>query len=109
MSTATPTAEATPAPEPAPRPAAEADLPTGGVLTEAMVGLGDWTVFSARALGGIPARSFTARDLLRVAVEVGVSSVGVVAVTGLFIGLVVAVQTYCQFHMIELYAALSAF
>src|SRR5262249_8089546 len=109
MSTATPTAEATPAPEPAPRPAAEGDLPTGGVLTEAMVGLGDWTVFSARALGGIPARSFTARDLLRVAVEVGVSSVGVVAVTGLFIGMVLAVQTYSQFHTIGLETSIGAF
>jgi phospholipid/cholesterol/gamma-HCH transport system permease protein len=107
MSTATPTTEATP--EPAPRPTAEPDLPRGGPLTEAMVGLGDWTTFSARALRAIPARAFIARDLLRVAVEVGVSSVGVVAVTGLFIGMVLAVQTYSQFHNIGLETSIGAF
>src|SRR5947199_2932452 len=91
MSTTAPSAA--PNPEPNPRPAAQPDLAPGGPLTEAMVGLGDWTVFAARALGAIPARAFNARDLLRVAVDVGVSSVGVIMVTGLFIGMVLAVQT----------------
>src|SRR5438067_10556666 len=107
MSTAAPSAE--PSPGPAPRPAADPDLAPGGPFTEALVGLGDWTVFSARALAAIPARAFIARDLLRVAVDVGVSSVGVVAVTGLFIGMVLAVQTYSQFHNIGLETSIGAF
>ena len=48
MSSAAPSAE--PNPGPAPRPAADPDLAPGGPFTEALVGLGDWTVFSARAL-----------------------------------------------------------
>ncbi len=84
------------------------DIAPGGALTEAMVGLGDWTVFALRTLRGVRERHFTGRDLLRISVEIGVSSVGVVAVTGMFIGMVLAVQTYGQFHTIGLETSLGA-
>jgi phospholipid/cholesterol/gamma-HCH transport system permease protein len=95
MSTATRTTAATPAPPPGP-------------LSIAVVSLGDWSLFSARAVGGIVGRAFPARELLRLCAEVGVNSVGVVAVTGMFIGMVLAVQTYNQFHSIGLETSLGA-
>jgi len=83
-------------------------LPIGGPLAVALVGLGDWTLFSTRALSGIVGRAFTRRELVRVAAEVGVSSFPVVAVTGLFIGMVLSVQTYNQFHTVGLETSLGA-
>jgi phospholipid/cholesterol/gamma-HCH transport system permease protein len=114
MSTAipAPTGDHPPAaaePGAAPLPKRDDDsLPIGGPLARAMVGLGDWALFSARTLSGVAGRAFSGRELLRVAVEVGVSSVGVVAVTGLFIGMVLAVQTYSQFHTVGLETSLGA-
>jgi phospholipid/cholesterol/gamma-HCH transport system permease protein len=99
-------AEAIPAPPPD-RPAS----PLSGLwvgLSDALVGLGDWTLFAARAAAGVASRHLKARELLHVCIEFGVSSVGVVAVTGLFIGMVLAVQAYSQFHMIGLDTSLGA-
>src|SRR4051812_9870686 len=73
-----------------------------------MVALGDWTLFSVRAVRGVAGRAFPRRDLLRICVEIGVNSMGVVAVTGMFIGMVLAVQTYNQFHAIGLETSLGA-
>ena len=77
-------------------------------LADSVVGLGDWAVFAARTVAGIFRGSFRRRDLLRISVEVGVASVGIVAVTGAFIGMVLAVQTYGQFHRIGLDTSLGA-
>jgi len=77
-------------------------------LATALVGLGDWALFAGRAFAGVMRRSFPARELLRVAFEVGYASVGVVAITGLFIGMVLAVQAYGQFHTIGLDTSLGA-
>jgi phospholipid/cholesterol/gamma-HCH transport system permease protein len=77
-------------------------------FTEALVAFGDWWVFALRAFAGIVQRSFGVREFLRVAVEVGVNSVGVVAITGTFIGMVLAVQAYGQFHTIGLETSLGA-
>jgi phospholipid/cholesterol/gamma-HCH transport system permease protein len=73
-----------------------------------MVLFGDWALFALRALKGIPGRAFGRRELLRISVEVGTNSVGVVAVTGMFIGMVLAVQAYGQFHTIGLETSLGA-
>jgi phospholipid/cholesterol/gamma-HCH transport system permease protein len=78
------------------------------VAADAAVALGDWCLFSARALGGVFGPAYGRRDLLRVAVEVGANSVGVVAITGVFIGMVLAVQAYGQFHTIGLETSLGA-
>jgi phospholipid/cholesterol/gamma-HCH transport system permease protein len=72
------------------------------------VALGDWWLFVFRAFRGIVGRSFTRRDLLRICVEVGSNSMGVIGVTGTFIGMVLAVQAYGQFHTIGLETSLGA-
>lgn len=77
-------------------------------LGEAFVGLGDWTLFAGRAASGVFSRHLKGAELLRVCVEVGVASVGVIAITGLFIGMVLAVQAYSQFHTIGLETSLGA-
>lgn len=77
-------------------------------LADAAIALGDWTLFSLRALKGVAGGAFGARDLLRVSVEVGANSVGVVSITGVFIGMVLAVQAYGQFHTIGLETSLGA-
>ena len=77
-------------------------------LAGKVVALGDWSLFAARAIAGVTGRAFGRRELLRVSVEVGANSVGVVAITGLFIGMVLAVQAYGQFHTIGLETSLGA-
>jgi phospholipid/cholesterol/gamma-HCH transport system permease protein len=77
-------------------------------LDDAFIGLGDWSLFAVRAISGVFSRHLKGRELLRVCVEFGVSSVGVVAITGMFIGMVLAVQAYNQFHMIGLDTSLGA-
>lgn len=88
-------------------PADRLRLPDLGVRS-ALVGLGDWALFSGRAVFGIPSRHLKSVELLRACVEIGVASVGVVAVTGLFIGMVLAVQTYSQFELVGLETSLGA-
>ncbi|MCS6863887.1 MAG: ABC transporter permease [Gemmataceae bacterium] len=83
----------------------------GTVLTAAadiVVAFGDWWLFTFRTASGILAGTFTRMELLRVMVEVGANSVGVIAITGLFIGMVLAVQAYGQFHTIGLETSLGA-
>jgi phospholipid/cholesterol/gamma-HCH transport system permease protein len=92
--------------EPAPPPPPRRGL--FALVAENFEGLGDWSLFSLRAVAGIGTRHMKRRELLRICVEVGVSSVWVVGVTGLFIGMVLAIQTYSQFHMIGLDTSLGA-
>jgi phospholipid/cholesterol/gamma-HCH transport system permease protein len=77
-------------------------------LADATVALGGWTQFAARTFSGVFRGTFRWRELLRVSVEVGVASAGVVAITGAFIGMVLAVQAYGQFHTIGLETSLGA-
>lgn len=84
------------------------ERPTGP-LAAAAVGLGDWTAFSRRVVAGAIAKAFSIRELIRVSAEVGAGSLGVVAVTGMFIGMVLAVQAYSQFHNVGLETSLGAF
>ncbi|AMV28290.1 putative phospholipid ABC transporter permease protein MlaE [Gemmata sp. SH-PL17] len=79
-----------------------------GPFTNAMIAFGDWWLFSLRAAKGIAQRAFGSRDFLRLSVEVGTNSVSVVAITGMFIGMVLAVQAYGQFHTIGLETSLGA-
>ena len=73
-----------------------------------MIAFGDWSLFAGRTISGILRGAFRRGDLMRVAVEVGVASVGVIAITGTFIGMVLAVQAYGQFHTIGLETSLGA-
>lgn len=77
-------------------------------LADGFVALGDWALFATRAVSGIVRGSFRGRELLRVSVEVGYASTGVIALTGLFIGMVLAVQTYSQFQVIGKETSLGA-
>ncbi len=103
-----------PAGDPAPAPARLASrardlpLPIQGPIGAAFEGLGDWAMFSARAISGVARRSFGVREMIRISAEVGVNSLGVVAITGMFIGMVMAVQAYNQFHRIGLETSLGA-
>jgi phospholipid/cholesterol/gamma-HCH transport system permease protein len=66
-------------------------------LEDALVGLGDLTVFTLRVCVWLPRRPAPG-SVLPVFYAIGFQSVPVVAVTGLFIGMVLAVQAYSTFH-----------
>lgn len=63
----------------------------------ALVGLGDWALFSMSTLRWLVFRRPYARTMTPVLVSVGYQSAGVVVVTGFFIGMVLAVHSYDQF------------
>jgi phospholipid/cholesterol/gamma-HCH transport system permease protein len=108
MSAALPASTGDPAPvRPAPK-SDEGGIPLAGPIGKAVEGLGDWALFSARAVSGVARRSFGVREMIRISAEVGVNSLGVVATTGMFIGMVMAVQAYNQFHRIGLETSLGA-
>lgn len=106
--------------EPAPAEQGEADAPAVSLpaasllapvlepLAGSLVGLGDWTLFSLQATSGLVSRHLKRAEFLRSCVEIGVGSFGVVAITGVFIGMVLAVQAYNQFHTIGLETSLGA-
>ena len=71
-------------------------------------GIGDWTLFAVRTVAGSFSKQCKGSEVVRSCVEIGVGSVGVVAVTGAFIGMVLAVQTYAQFHRLGLATSLGA-
>jgi phospholipid/cholesterol/gamma-HCH transport system permease protein len=91
--------------------AVAAEAPAPGLLSavvEAFEGLGEWTAFSARAVAGVVSRHFRRSELIRLCSEIGVGSLTVVGVTGTFIGMVLAVQAYAQFHQIGLDTSMGA-
>lgn len=95
----------------APAPPTPVTRPAGPLrqwVEDALAGLGDWSAFSARAVSGTLTRHFKARELLHTCVNVGVSSAGVIAITGTFIGMVLAVQAYSQLHQVGLDTSLGA-
>ena len=74
----------------------------GAPVYATLVGLGDVSLFAAQTLGWLArARSYP-RTLLPALYSVGVRSVPVIAITGMFIGMVLAVQSYGQFHQLGL-------
>lgn len=64
--------------------------------------LGDWSIFAAHTIAWTLRRRPSKGTFLPICHFVGVRSVGVVAITGLFIGMVMAVQVYSQFHRLGL-------
>lgn len=103
------TAEAEP-PAAAPPPERTVPQPNAfkAAVADGLIGLGDWAVFASRAVAGVASKHLKASELLRLCVEVGSGSVGVIAITGTFIGMVLAVQAYSQFHMIGMDTSLGA-
>src|SRR5215471_5677011 len=69
-------------------------------LYDAIVGFGDLAIFAGRAFAWTFWRRPAARTMVPVFNAVGVKSVPVVTVTGLFIGMVIAIQSYDQFSQL---------
>ncbi|HEY4259256.1 MAG TPA: ABC transporter permease [Schlesneria sp.] len=74
----------------------------GRLVANFIIAIGDLTRFLFLTLGGLMGQLPRSRVLWPVMYEVGVRSVPVIAVTGLFIGMVLAVQTYDTLRMYRL-------
>jgi len=77
-------------------------LALGDGLARVVAGLGDFALFTGGTLAWSVRRRPAPRTLLPSLYYVGVRSVPVVAVTGMFIGMVLAVQSYNQFNKVGL-------
>jgi phospholipid/cholesterol/gamma-HCH transport system permease protein len=75
---------------------------------EALTGFGDLAVFAGQALAWTIWRRPRAQTFIPILYAVGVRSVPVVAITGMFIGMVVAIQTYDEFYQLGLASHLGA-
>jgi len=103
---------ATPAPPAPPKGIADwlagqiAEL--GALVLGAVAAIGDVTIFALRTLGWIVARRQRRDVLLPAFYQIGVLSLPVVALTGLFIGMVLAVQSFAQFKALGLQTRLGS-
>ena len=83
-----------------------ADL--GEVLIYWIAGLGDVSLFAMRTFGWLVSRFPRKGTMWPALYQIGVLSLPVVALTGTFIGMVLAVQSYAQFKMLGLETRLGA-
>lgn len=110
---ATTPADTVPTP-PSSRPAGVADwlaaqiAELGAFVLDRVAGIGDVTLFSLRTLGWIFSRRQRRDVLLPAFYQIGVLSLPVVALTGLFIGMVLAVQSFAQFKALGLQTRLGS-
>lgn len=81
---------------------------SGEMAIEAFSYVGGMTHFIASTIGWMFRRAPRADQLLPTFYEVGIRSLPVVAITGTFIGMVLAVQTYYQFRTLGLESRLGA-
>jgi phospholipid/cholesterol/gamma-HCH transport system permease protein len=70
-------------------------------IADAIVDLGDLSIFAFQICAGLCRRS-SYTTLLPISYSVGVRSIPVVTITGLFIGMVLAVQAYAEFYHLGL-------
>jgi len=80
----------------------------GEVVCQAIEGLGDITIFAWRTLVWLFTRWPSRSVLLESLHQIGVRSLPVVALTGTFIGMVLAVQSYYQFRSFGMETRLGA-
>jgi len=80
----------------------------GRFVVAAITAVGDLSVFAFRMTGWMIVRLPKRSVLLHSCYQIGVLSVPVVIVTGAFIGMVLAVQTYDQLHMMHFETHLGA-
>ena len=66
-------------------------------IADAILDLADLSIFAVRIFAGIRRRS-SYNTILPISYSVGVLSIPVVAITGTFIGMVLAVQAYAEFY-----------
>jgi len=71
-------------------------------IAEWLTGLGRITLLSQEAIASCLTFKFSRRDLLYQIYFIGVKSQSVVLVTGAFTGMVLAAQTYFQFHKVKM-------
>ena len=89
-------------------PSASRLAPVVAVVAGDLDRLGDLTQFAGRTFAWMFRRRPAPGTLLPVFFDIGVRSISVVAITGLFIGMVLAVQSYMQFHQIGIATRLGA-
>lgn len=70
----------------------------GARTEEAFIVLGDWTIFSVQTVLWMLRRRTSNHTFQRSCYDVGVRSVIVIMITGMFIGMVLAVQAYAEFR-----------
>ena len=80
----------------------------GAVFVDSVASIGDFTIFCWKTVGWLFGRMPRRETLLPCFYQVGVLSLPVVALTGTFIGMVLAVQSYWQFRQIGLETRLGA-
>ena len=80
----------------------------GEFAVDRVAGIGDVAIFSLKTIGWIFARRQRRDVLLPSFYQIGVLSLPVVALTGLFIGMVLAVQSFAQFKALGLQTRLGA-
>jgi phospholipid/cholesterol/gamma-HCH transport system permease protein len=80
----------------------------GGVTIDSVAAVGDLTLFAWMTMTWLFSRAPRRGTLLPIFYQVGVLSLPVVALTGTFIGMVLAVQSYFQFHQLRLETRLGA-
>lgn len=80
----------------------------GGVVVDGIMAVGDFTLFTWQALSWLVTRLPRRETVLPNFYQVGVLSLPVVALTGTFIGMVLAVQSHFQFSQIGLETRLGA-
>jgi len=80
----------------------------GGVVIDWMTALGDISLFAFQTLGWMIGRMPRKGTILPNFYQIGVLSLPVVALTGTFIGMVLAVQSYDQFRALGLETRLGA-
>jgi phospholipid/cholesterol/gamma-HCH transport system permease protein len=83
-----------------------ADL--GGVAIDWLVGLGSLALFVFRTFLWLTTRMVRRETLIPAFYQIGVLSLPVVALTGTFIGIILAVQAYGQFRMLHMESRLGA-
>jgi phospholipid/cholesterol/gamma-HCH transport system permease protein len=80
----------------------------GGVVLDQLLALGDIALFGTRTLRWLATRRPRKGTLLPSFYQIGVLSLPVVALTGTFIGMVLAEQSYAQFRFFRLETRLGA-
>jgi phospholipid/cholesterol/gamma-HCH transport system permease protein len=80
----------------------------GAIGQNVLIALGDWAIFAGRTFSWMIGRRPCRGTLAQSFYFVGVRSVPVVAITGMFIGMVLAVQSYSEFYQLGLASRLGA-
>ncbi len=78
------------------------NFPAGTWLREWLVGLGRITLLARETVASALTFKFSRRDVLYQIYFIGIKSQSVVLVTGAFTGMVLAAQTYFQFHKVKM-------